>query len=98
MAITPVPVEFRLYIIADLGITTGVYINQTTQFLDTNDVLHGLGKGVVFGALITLVGVVNGSAVTGGAEGVGRATTQSVVHSILAIILADLIIVFLLTR
>ena len=87
-----------LYIIADLGMTTGVYINQTTQFLDANDVLHGLGKSVAFGALITLVGVVNGSAVTGGAEGVGRVTTQSVVHSILAIILADLIIVFLLTR
>ena len=75
-----------------------MYAHQTTLFLDATDVLHGLGKGVVFGALITLVGVVNGSAVTGGAEGVGRVTTNSVVHSILAIIVADLIIVFLVTR
>ena len=87
-----------LYVTADLGVSAGMYAHQTTLFLDTNDVLHGLGKSVVFGALITLVGVVNGSAVTGGAEGVGRVTTNSVVHSILAIILADLIVVFMLTR
>jgi len=45
-----------------------------------------------------LVGVINGSSVTGGAEGVGHVTTRAVVHSILALILADLLIVFLLTR
>lgn len=87
-----------LYITGDLGISLGMYVNQTVQFLDSGDVLHGLTKSVAFGALITLVGVVNGSSVTGGAEGVGRVTTNAVVHSILAIILADLIIVFILTR
>ena len=87
-----------VYITTDLGITFGTYVNQTTQFLDTHDVWHGLGKSVVFGTLITLVGVVNGSSVTGGAEGVGRVTTNAVVHSILAIILADLIVVFMVTR
>ena len=86
------------YINTDLGITIERYIQQTVLFLNTGDVLHGLVKSVAFGALITLVGVVNGSSVTGGAEGVGRVTTNSVVHSILAIIMADLIIVFLLTR
>ena len=73
-------------------------VNQTTQILDTHDVWHGLGKSVVFGTLITLVGVVNGASVTGGAEGVGRVTTNAVVHSILAIILADLVVVFMMTR
>ena len=87
-----------LYITMDLGISTGMFVHQTTEFLDANDVLHGIGKSIAFGALITLVGVVNGASVSGGAEGVGRVTTNSVVHSILAIILADLIIVFLLTR
>ena len=87
-----------LYISGDLGISLGMYVNQTVQFLDAGDVLHGLTKSVAFGALIVLVGVVNGSSVTGGAEGVGRVTTNAVVHSILAIILADLIIVFMLTR
>lgn len=87
-----------LYISGDLGISWGMYVNQTLQVLDAGDVLHGLTKSLAFGVLITLVGVVNGSSVKGGAEGVGRVTTNAVVHSILAIILADLIIVFLLTR
>ncbi len=87
-----------LYISTDLGISMGTYVAQTMSYLGTDDVLHGLGKSLVFGTLITVVGVVNGSSVTGGAEGVGHVTTRAVVHSILAIILADLLIVFLLTR
>lgn len=87
-----------LYITNDLGISMGTYVGQTIAYLGTEDVLHGLGKSFVFGILITLVGVIHGSSVTGGAEGVGRVTTRAVVHSILAIILADLLIVFLLTR
>ncbi len=87
-----------LYISTDLSISMGTYISQTIMYLGTDDVLHGLGKSLVFGALITIVGFVNGSSVSGGAEGVGHVTTRAVVHSILAIILADLLIVFLLTR
>ncbi len=48
--------------------------------------------------LITLVGVINGAAVTGGAEGVGRMTTRSVVHAISAIVITDMIFAFLVTR
>lgn len=87
-----------LYITTDLGISMATYLAQTVSYLGTEDVLHGLVKSLVFGVLITLVGVVNGSSVSGGAEGVGQVTTRAVVHSILAIILADLIIVFMLTR
>ncbi|WP_447968018.1 MlaE family ABC transporter permease [Nitrospira sp. M1] len=87
-----------LYITTDLGISFSRYLQQTMSLLHIHDVMHGLGKSLVFGALITLVGVINGSSVTGGAEGVGRVTTNAVVHSILAIILADLLIVFILTK
>ncbi len=87
-----------LYITTALGISMGTYFAQTIMYLGTDDVLHGLGKSLVFGMLITLIGMINGSSVTGGAEGVGHVTTRAVVHSILAIILADLLIVFLLTR
>ncbi len=87
-----------LYITADLGITMSAYIGQTIQYLDVDDVLHGLWKSVIFGVLITIVGVVNGASVSGGAEGVGRVTTNAVVHSILGIVLADMIVVFVLTR
>ena len=87
-----------LYTTAELGMSMGAYVHQTSQYLDANDVLHGLGKSLIFGVLITLVGVVNGASVSGGAEGVGRVTTRAVVHSIMAIILADVLIVFTLTR
>ncbi|GJL65768.1 MAG: ABC transporter [Nitrospirales bacterium] len=87
-----------LYITTDLGISFGRYLQQILYIVSTADVVHGLGKSLVFGFLITIVGVVNGSSVTGGAEGVGRVTTNSVVHAILAIILADLLIVFMMTR
>ena len=87
-----------LYTTAELGISLGLYAHQTLEYINVNDLLHGLGKSLVFGVLITLVGVVNGVSVTGGAEGVGRVTTKAVVHSILALILADMIIVFIATR
>ena len=72
-----------LYITTDLGISMETYVAHTVSYLGTGDVLHGLGKSLVFGGLITIVGVVNGSSVTGGAEGVGHVTTRAVVHSIL---------------
>ena len=87
-----------LYITADLGIGMGAYVDQTILYLDVGDVMHGLAKSVIFAVLITVVGVVNGSSVRGGAEGVGRATTNSVVHAITAIVVTDMIFVFVATR
>ena len=48
--------------------------------------------------LIALVGIVDGSAVKGGAEGVGRVTTNAVVHGITAIVFTDMLFVFATTR
>jgi phospholipid/cholesterol/gamma-HCH transport system permease protein len=53
-----------------------------------------LAKSAVFGVLIVLIGVFFGFTVTGGAEGIGRATTRSVVISIFSIIIADCIFSF----
>ena len=66
--------------------------------LSPNDIMHGLGKSVLFAVLIALIGVVNGSLVSGGAEGVGRATTRAVVHSLSTIIVTDMIFAFIVTR
>ena len=44
--------------------------------------------------LITIVAVINGTSVKGGAEGVGRVTTAAVVHGISAIVITDMIFVF----
>jgi phospholipid/cholesterol/gamma-HCH transport system permease protein len=87
-----------LYIAPEIDITMAAYINQTIDSITTDDVFHGLAKSVIFGVLITIVGIVDGSSVTGGAEGVGRVTTSSVVHGISAIILTDMIFVFAATR
>ena len=60
--------------------------------------MHGVAKSAIFAVLIGLIGVVNGLAVSGGAEGVGRATTRSVVIAITAIIVTDMLFIFILTR
>jgi phospholipid/cholesterol/gamma-HCH transport system permease protein len=74
-----------------LHIASGVYIDLTIESLDLADFFTGLFKAAVFGGLIGVIACYNGLSVTGGASGVGRATTNTVVHSIVAIIFTDLI-------
>lgn len=87
-----------IYVSVDLGMSLGAYADEVMTATSVNDLYHGLGKSVIFAALITLVAVVNGASVTGGAEGVGRATTRSVVQSIAAILITDMLFVFIVTR
>jgi phospholipid/cholesterol/gamma-HCH transport system permease protein len=74
-----------------LGISTDKYIGNTLAQAKPVDFLTGIGKATVFGLLIGLIACTNGLRVTGGAAGVGRATTGTVVQSVVAIIIADLI-------
>lgn len=55
------------------------------------DFLTGLSKGTIFGMLIGVIACGNGLSVTGGAAGVGLATTRTVVQCVVAIVLADLV-------
>ncbi len=87
-----------LYTSAELGMSLQAFALATLEALSVNDVLHGLGKATLFAMLIVLVGVINGALVTGGAEGVGRMTTRSVVHAITAIVITDMVFAFVLTR
>jgi phospholipid/cholesterol/gamma-HCH transport system permease protein len=87
-----------LYISPTIDITMTAYVDQTIASISVDDVMHGVSKSAIFGILITIVGIVDGSSVTGGAEGVGRVTTSSVVHGISAIVLTDMIFVFAATR
>lgn len=59
------------------------------------DFYTGFIKAGVFGLLIGLIACTNGLRVTGGAEGVGRATTNTVVQSVVCIVIADLIFTYL---
>ncbi len=87
-----------LYVGADLGISLAAFFDQVINILSLDDVMHGLAKSLIFAILITIVGIGNGASVTGGAEGVGRATTRAVVQSISAIIVTDMIFAFMVTR
>ena len=72
-----------------LGISYDSYMNQTLSYLTIGDVLGGVIKSAFFALIIAIVGCFQGISVTGGAEGVGRRTTASVVISIFLIIVAD---------
>jgi phospholipid/cholesterol/gamma-HCH transport system permease protein len=74
-----------------LDIDPNLYYNYTVEYLVMKDIVTGLVKSVAFGLIIAVVGCHYGFSVTGGAEGVGRATTSSVVASIFLIIVADCI-------
>lgn len=75
--------------VAVLGINPTIYIDLTRAALTLTDYLTGLTKGAVFGALIASLACYEGLNVTGGAVGVGRATTTTVVKSIVCLIGAD---------
>ena len=87
-----------VYCNLELGLGYIAYWDQGTAFITANDVMQGLAKSVVFAAIITLIGVSNGFSVTGGAEGVGRATTRAVVLAISYIVLADMTFTYFLNR
>lgn len=77
-----------------LHLTPGLYIDTTIQFLTMKDINTGLFKSAVFAALIAMIACYKGISTDGGAEGVGRSTTQSVVLSFIMIIVADAILTF----
>ncbi|MDX2147554.1 MAG: ABC transporter permease [Planctomycetota bacterium] len=80
--------------VAVLDIPAATYIDNTLRQAKAVDFLTGVGKATFFGLLIGLIACGNGLKLVGtsaGAEGVGRATTNTVVECIVAIILADLV-------
>ena len=81
-----------------LGLSYAAFWDQSTGFITHDDIMQGLCKSVVFAIIIALVGVSNGFAVTGGAEGVGKSTTRAVVLSITYIVVADMMFTYFLNR
>jgi phospholipid/cholesterol/gamma-HCH transport system permease protein len=75
--------------LTSLGLTVSGYIHETQKALSMWDVFSGLVKSVVFALAITLISCQQGFATTGGAEGVGRRTTSSVVSILFSLILID---------
>jgi len=79
-----------------LGFNGSVYMNNTMNGLDYEDVRSGLIKAAVFGFIIALMGCYNGFNSKGGAQGVGAATTNAVVSSSILILAANYVLTNLL--
>ena len=71
------------------GVSSYVFIHSIEVFCIPSDLYIGVMKSVVFGMIVALVGCDRGMTCEAGAEGVGRATTQSVVYSIIMIFAAN---------
>lgn len=75
-----------------LQLSATVFFNELVTVLFMKDLLTGLFKSIVFAWIIIIVACYFGLRVTGGSEGVGKATTASVVASIFFVIVADSIL------
>ncbi|MCR4337782.1 MAG: ABC transporter permease [Candidatus Omnitrophica bacterium] len=78
--------------VLNLKINAYLYIQTAFKYLSLKDIYTGLSKTFVFAMIIALVGCYQGFHTKGGAVGVGRATTISVVTSFILIILADCVV------
>ena len=78
--------------VENLGFNPAIYIQNTVDFLDRDDITSGMIKSAVFGFLITSMGCYYGFHSSGGAQGVGRATTSAVVASSILILASNYIL------
>lgn len=77
------------------NVDVGTFFEKMKWIVKTKHILHGIEKGAVFGAVLTSVGCFKGFFAAGGAKGVGRATTEAVVISLVAILITDFFMSYL---
>jgi phospholipid/cholesterol/gamma-HCH transport system permease protein len=80
--------------VLQLDLTAAFYWNDVTAALSLTDLMSGLGKSIFFAFFIAIVGCHHGLTAKGGADGVGRATTNTVVLASVLILVSD----FFLTK
>jgi phospholipid/cholesterol/gamma-HCH transport system permease protein len=83
-----------LVVVFERDVDAYLYWNTIAYWVVIRDFLTGIGKSVVFGWLVTLIGCYNGLETSGGTEGLGRSTTDTVVQVAMAVIVSD----FFLTK
>lgn len=81
-----------------MHIDEGAFAARIRWYLEPNDFLHGALKALVFGIMLTLIGCYKGYNAKGGAQGVGAATTQSVVLGCIATFVLDYIMTAILMQ
>jgi len=78
--------------VGSLKINFELYLQTSFKYLELKDIYTGLTKSFVFAMIIALIGCYEGLNTKGGAEGVGKATTRSVVVSFILVIMADCVL------
>ncbi|MBI4488418.1 MAG: ABC transporter permease [Deltaproteobacteria bacterium] len=84
--------------VMELDISGDFYLNSIVQFIKFQDLFSGLGKSFFFAFFIATIASYNGLQVRGGADGVGRATTQTVVMTSITILVSDFFLTKLFLR
>jgi len=74
------------------GLSPTFYLQRTAQVLAFDDIWLGLAKPVVFAFLIAVIGCYNGLNARGGADGVGKATTNTVYVIAISVLISDFFI------
>ena len=83
-----------LIAVTSLNLSANYYLRSVIETVKYNDLASGIGKTVFFGFAISLIACFNGLRTTGGADGVGRATTATVVTGAITVLIMD----FFLTK
>ncbi|MCB9228252.1 MAG: ABC transporter permease [Deltaproteobacteria bacterium] len=73
-------------------VDVGIFIDKIRWITKPQHILQGLEKAMIFGAIFSTIGCYKGFSANGGARGVGRATTEAVVTSLVTILLCDVFI------
>jgi phospholipid/cholesterol/gamma-HCH transport system permease protein len=81
-----------------LGVDPGLFLDNIEKGFVPSDFYMGLVKSAVFGFLVSAISCSQGFYAGGGAKGVGEATTRAVVHSAVAILVANYLITSLMTE
>jgi phospholipid/cholesterol/gamma-HCH transport system permease protein len=79
---------------SELNVPASFYVTSLVQFMTLTDIARSMIKGLVFAVIIGSIACYNGLSAEGGADGVGRATTRTVVVSSINVLIAD----FFLTK
>ena len=83
-----------LIAVANLNLSANYYLRSVIETVKYNDLASGIGKTFFFGFAIALIACYNGLGTSGGADGVGRATTTTVVTGAITVLIMD----FFLTK
>jgi phospholipid/cholesterol/gamma-HCH transport system permease protein len=83
-----------LIAVANLNLSGNYYLRSVIQTVKYNDLASGIGKTFFFGFIVALIACYNGLRTSGGADGVGRSTTVTVVSGAITVLIMD----FFLTK